>query len=114
MKKFICFILLLFLAFGSNAQDSSELKGTIESNSDKMQAAIAAADMQKFGNFFAEDVMFKMSGQQPLNGKAAVISAHKPMAEGGLKLKVNTEEVMDFGEYAYERIMKFILLMEIK
>lgn len=102
MKNSICFILLLILSFGVNAQNSSELKEKIETNSAKMQEAMAAGDMEKFGNFFAEDVMFKMSGQQPLSGRAAVASAHKPMAAGGLKLMVNTEEVMDFGDYAHE------------
>ncbi len=67
-----------------------------------MQKAIASGDVEKFGSFFLEDVMFKMSGQEPLSGRAAVTAAHKPMVEGGMKLFANTEEVLDFGDYAHE------------
>lgn len=102
MKKTIWFVALLVCSFSIKAQDSSNAKASIEENSKMMQTAMESGDFEKFGSFFTEDVMFKMSGYEPLTGRAAVISAHKPMAEGGMKLVINTEEIIELGEFAHE------------
>lgn len=102
MRKSIFILFLLVLGFSTQAQNSSEVREKIVANSDAMQKAMASGDFEKFGSFFSEDVIFKMTGKEPLNGRSAVTLAHKPMAEGGMKVIVNTDEVLDFGDYAYE------------
>ena len=103
MKKVM---LLLFAAvlmnFSVKAQNSSEVRSVIEKNSSIMQKAMEEGDYDKFGSFFADDVIFKMSGQEALNGRDAVTAAHKPMAEQNMKLVIHTDEVLDFGDYANE------------
>ncbi|PTX42416.1 uncharacterized protein (TIGR02246 family) [Christiangramia gaetbulicola] len=103
MKKLM---LLLFAAvlinFSVKAQNYSEVRSVIERNSRIMQKAMEDGDFDKFGSFFADDVIFKMSGQEALNGRDAVTAAHKPMAEQNMKLVIHTDEVLDFGDYANE------------
>lgn len=96
----LCAVLLFSLT--TTAQNPSDAKDQIEENSKLMHKAMKDGDFEKFGSFFAEDVMFKMSGQQPLSGRAAVTAAHIPMAEQQMELIINTEEVRDFGDFAHE------------
>ncbi|GAA4319876.1 hypothetical protein GCM10023115_46590 [Pontixanthobacter gangjinensis] len=102
MKRlFVLFAIILF-SFSSYAQDSGDAKSAIKENSEIMHEAMKNGDYEKFSSFFAEDVMFKMSGHQPISGRAAVTEAHKPMAQQEMQLVINTEEVQDFGDYAHE------------
>ena len=107
MKKVLFLLSAVFLfMYAGNAQisdkSSAKVKTQLEENSRKMQAAIMAGNFEEFGSYFAENVMMKMSGQEPLSGRDAVVAAHKPMVENGMKLIINTDEVMNFGNYAYE------------
>ncbi len=103
MKKVMLLLFaVVMMSFSAKAQNSSEVRSVIEKNSGMMQKAMAEGDYDKLGSFFAEDVMFKMSGQETLNGREAVTAAHKPMAEQNMKLVINTDEVLDFGDYAHE------------
>lgn len=102
MKKLYLLFVFLIFSFSTNAQDSGEAKSAIKKNSEIMHESMEKGDYEKFGSFFAEDVMFKMSGQQPISGRAAVTEAHKPMAEQEMSLVINTEEIEDFGDFAHE------------
>ncbi len=103
MKKVIVlFCAAVSMCFTMNSQGSSDVKSVIEKNSKSMQEAMENGDYDEFGSFFAEDVMFKMSGEEALNGREAVTAAHKPMADQNMKLVVQTNEVLDFGDYAHE------------
>ncbi|APG59944.1 hypothetical protein LPB144_05750 [Christiangramia salexigens] len=81
---------------------SADVKSQIEKNSKQMQKHMEAGNLAEFGSYFAEDAMLKLSGFAPMSGREAITAAHKPMTEQGMKLVINTEEVMDFGDYAYE------------
>ncbi len=100
MKKLFAF-LFVFSVFSLtiHAQSAEE---AIRKNSEEMQASIAAGDYEKFGSFFADDVIFKLAGQKPIEGRAAVTIAHKPMTEQGMRLVVVTQEVIEFNGYAHE------------
>ena len=102
MKRLFVLLVIILFSFNAQSQDSGGAKSAIEKNSELMHDSMKKGDFEKFGSFFAEDVMFKMSGQQPLSGRAAVVQAHKPMAEQQMELIINTEEVQDFGDYAHE------------
>ena len=102
MNRFCILIFMVISSVAINAQTSTDVKTQIANNSEKMSKAMDSGDLESFGAFFAEDVMFKMSGQEPLSGRKAVTEAHKPMAEQQMKLLINTEEVLDFGDFAHE------------
>lgn len=107
MKKVLFLLAAAFLfMYTGNAQtsdkSSAKVKAELEESSQKMEEAMASGDFEGFGSFFAEDAMMKLSGKEPLSGRAAIIAAHKPMAENGMKLIINTDEVINFGNYAYE------------
>lgn len=105
-RALFLFAAILLANFTGNAQTadrtSANLRADLEDISKKMEAAIADGDYEGFGTFFTDDVMMKMSGSEPMSGRVAVVAAHKPLAENGMKLNINTDEVMDFGEYAYQ------------
>ena len=103
MRKFVMFFsAILLINVSVMAQQATDVKAQIEKNAEIMKKALNKGDMEKFGSYFTEDVMFKMSGHEPLSGREAVTASHKPMAEQQMKLVINTEEVLDFGEYAHE------------
>ena len=102
MKRFLTFFVAVFLISLSSIAQSGDARAEIVKTAEMMQQAMQEGDFNEFGSYFTEDVMFKMSGQQPLSGRAAVTEAHKPMAEQKMKLVIKTEEVQDFGEYAHE------------
>ena len=94
-------ILSLFTGFTVLSQESvSSAKEIVHENSMKMEKAMKEGDFETFGSYFSEDALFKISNHDPLNGRAAITEAHKQMK--GVKLSLNPEEVIDFGEYIYE------------
>lgn len=100
-KQCMLLILSLFTGFTVLSQESvSSAKEIVHENSMKMEKAMKEGDFETFGSYFSEDALFKISNHDPLNGRAAITEAHKQMK--GIKLSLNPEEVIDFGEYIYE------------
>ncbi len=94
-------VLFIFSAISANAQ-SSDLQQEIEDTSQKMGEAFQAGDMDSFAMYFDDDVRMKMPGHETLKGVDAVVAAHKPMLDNKMKLVLNTNQVLDFEDYAYE------------
>lgn len=103
MKKIITLFVIAFMTLTTvTAQDNSSVKAEIQENSNLLKNAMNEGDYETYGSFFTDDAMFKISGHDPLSGREAITAAHKPMTEQGVQLNLNTEEVLDFGDYAYE------------
>lgn len=91
----------LFTVFtGFSQKSTSGAKEIINKNSRIMEKAMQDGDFETFGSYFSEDAMFKISNHDPLSGRAAITEAHKQMK--GVKLSLNAEEVIDFGDYILE------------
>lgn len=100
-KSFMLLIFSLLIGATGFAQESTlNAKEVVKENSRIMETAMKEGDFETFGSYFTEDAMFKISNHDLLNGRAAITEAHKQMK--GIKLSLNTEEVLDFGEYIYE------------
>ena len=100
-KTIILLVVAIFIGFTSFAQKStSTAKEIVEKNSEMMKKAMKDGDFETFGSYFTDDAMFKISNHDPLSGRMAITEAHKEMK--GIDLVLNTEEVMDFGDYIYE------------
>ncbi|TBW28501.1 SgcJ/EcaC family oxidoreductase [Gramella sp. KN1008] len=102
-KQFVLLIAAVFIGLSAFAQSSnSTAREIVEENSETMVDALNDGDYETFGTYFAEDAMFKLSNINALNGRKAITAAHKPMAEQKMKLIIDTEEVLDFGDYIHE------------
>ena len=102
MKRFLSVIMFLFfLNSGLHAQNSS-VEMTIKENGKMMVEAIAEGDAESFGAYFAEDARLNLSGKPVLEGRMAIIQAHRPMAEQGMKLMIDPEDIFVGGDYATE------------
>lgn len=100
-KSFILFIFgLLIGAMGFAQEPTLNAKEVVKENSRIMEKAMKEGDFETFGSYFTEDALFKISNHDPLSGRAVITEAHKQMK--GIKLSLNMEEVIDFGEYIYE------------
>lgn len=96
---------LLFFA-GVQAQtpgnSSEDIKVFILDAGEKMEQALENKDVEEFGSFFAEDAMFKPAGKEPIEGRQAIIDTHKGFVAHGLKLNIDPDEVLAFGDYVSE------------
>lgn len=102
MKKInILLLVVLFSGLSSFAQ-SSDLQEEIEGTSQKIGEAFYNGDFDTFAMYFDDDVTMKMPEHETLKGVDAVVAAHMPMAEQKMKLILNTNEVLDLNNYAYE------------
>ncbi|MFD1095416.1 YybH family protein [Salegentibacter chungangensis] len=102
MKRFLSVLMFFtFLGAGMYAQNSS-VEEIIKENGKTMTTAMANGDAEGFGMYFAEDAMLHLSGNAPLEGRMAIIEAHRPMAEQGMKLMIDVEDVFVGGDYATE------------
>ena len=102
MKRFLSVLMfLLFLNSGLHAQNSS-VERKIEENGKMMVEAIAEGDAEAFGAYFAEDARLNLSGKPALEGRMAIIEAHKAMTENGMKLMIDPEDIYVGGDYATE------------
>lgn len=100
-KQCILLMVALFTVFtGFSQKSTSGAKEIINKNSRIMEKAMQDGDFETFGSYFSEDAMFKISNHDPLSGRAAITEAHKQMK--GVKLSLNAEEVIDFGDYILE------------
>ncbi|MDX1543449.1 MAG: nuclear transport factor 2 family protein [Christiangramia sp.] len=99
-KQIMLLILAVFTGFTCFAQKSTSAREIVQNNSRMMEKAMENGDFETFGAYFTEDAMFKISNHDPLSGRAAITEAHKEMK--GIKLSINTEEVLDFGDYIHE------------
>lgn len=97
------FIVFLLVVNTVNAQeDSGKVKQAIMDNCKKMEQAMDQSNYEEFGSYFTKDAMMKLTGEEPLMGRDAIVNMHKPMAEQKMKLDINTEEVYTYGDYATE------------
>lgn len=101
MKKINIFLVAVLLS-SLSAFAQSDLQEEIESTSQKIGEAFYNGDFDTFAMYFDDDVTMKMPGHETLKGVDAVVAAHKPMAEHKMKLVLNTTQVLDFDDYAYE------------
>ncbi|MCG9973306.1 YybH family protein [Christiangramia crocea] len=100
-KQFLLLIVSILIGFASFAQKSTtKAKEIVQKNSKMMEKAMKDGDFETFGSYFTEDAMFKISNHNPLSGRSAITEAHKEMK--GIELSINTEEVLDFGDYIHE------------
>ncbi|MCM8568220.1 nuclear transport factor 2 family protein [Gramella jeungdoensis] len=99
-KQFMLLIAAIFIGFTGFAQKSTSAREIVQNNSRMMEKAMANGDFETFGSYFTEDAMFKISNHNPLSGREAITEAHKDMK--GIQLSIETEEVLDFGDYIHE------------
>ena len=96
----------LFFLTGAQAQtsdnSSENIKVHILDAGEKMEQALENKNVEEFGSFFAEDAMFKPAGKEPIEGRQAIIDVHKGLVASGLKLNIDANEVLPFGDYVSE------------
>jgi uncharacterized protein (TIGR02246 family) len=104
MRFIISLGVLLFLsgitltAFAQNGN----LAGQIDDIYAEMGEAVKAKDAAAVASFFADDVFFKLPGQQPVNSRMAVEEIHEGMFSQGLSVRMETTDLQEYGNIAIE------------
>lgn len=103
MKKIYLSFALLAICFSTSAQsvEGGDVRLELEEANRNLEKAIEEKDAVVFSAIFADDAVFKMSGYEALEGRDAILAAHRPLMEQGMKLKLNTDEILHFGDYAH-------------
>lgn len=85
-----------------NNNQKGDLAKQIESIYEEMGSAVQAKDAAALASFFAEDVFFKLPGQQPVNSRMGVQNIHEGMFSDGLSVRMSTTELKEYGNVAVE------------
>lgn len=103
MKNYLFFtVLFLFsLSISAQAVQDADVRLELEEANRILEEAVANSDQEKFLTLFTDDATFKISGKELLEGKEAVLAAHRPLMDQGITLKLDTDEVLHLGEYAH-------------
>lgn len=86
----------------SQSQTVDEVTSTIASNFEAMGNAMENGDAATLASYFTEDAFFKLPGQKPVEGRAAIQQVHEGMISQGLGIRPSTEEVEVNGDRAVE------------
>lgn len=103
MKKILLSTLFLFISISLYAQsyENEGVKSELEEANRSLEQAIEEKDQEAFSSIFSEDAIFKVSGYDALEGREAIVAAHRPLMEQGMRLRLETDEVIYFGDYAH-------------
>lgn len=103
MKNLIVSTFFVFISLSLAAQSSEEkaVRSELEEANRTLEKAIEDQDPEVFSLIFAEDAIFKVSGYDALEGRDAIVAAHRPLMEQGMKLNLETDEIIYFGDYAH-------------
>lgn len=102
MKK-IFLLTFIVISFSISAQSvqNGDIRLELEEANRSLEKAIEENDYDTFSMIFTDDAIFKISGQGTLEGREAILAAHRPLMEQGIQLKLDTDEVLYFGDYAH-------------
>lgn len=103
MKKGYLLLTAIIVSFSLCAQSTPDVdvKLVLDEANQKLEKAIEKKDTEAFSMVFADDAIFKLSGYEALEGREAILAAHRPLMNQGMKLKLKTDEVFHFGNYAH-------------
>ena len=103
MKTYSFFIAIFLFSFSTFAQavNDADVRIELEEANRMLEQAVADADHEKFLDLFTDDATFKISGKELLEGRDAVLAAHRPLMDQGITLKLDTDEVLHLGNYAH-------------
>lgn len=103
MRKIYFLITALFITFSISAQSTPDVDVRVELEEANriLEKAIEEKDHEAFSMVFTDDAVFKLSGYEALEGREAILAAHRPLMDQGMKLKLETDEVIHFGDYAH-------------
>ncbi len=98
---------LLFTAFvitlsiSAQSTEDVDIRVELEEANRTLEKAIEDKNYDAFSMVFTDDAIFKLSGYEALEGREAILSAHRPLMDQGMRLKLETDEIIHFGEYAH-------------
>lgn len=103
MKKFHFLVIALFISISISAQSTPDVdvRVELEEANHSLERAIEEKDTVAFSMIFTDDAVFKLSGYEALEGREAILAAHRPLMDQGMKLKLTTDEVIHFDDYAH-------------
>ena len=105
-KVLICCIITVAGMSASMYAQQKEQKEGVAEKIDKiyqeMGAAVQAKDAESLAGFFAEDVFFKLPGQEAVNSRMGVQKIHEGMFSQGMSVKMKTSELQHYGNVAVE------------
>ena len=103
MKNHSFFIAFFLFSLSLSAQtvNDADVRLELEEANHMLEQAVADADHEKFLRLFTDDATFKISGKEILEGREAVLAAHRPLMNQGITLKLDTDEVIHMGDYAH-------------
>lgn len=89
-------------AQNNNAAKNGNLSSQIEEIYKEMGKAVMDKDAATLASFFAEDVFFKLPGQEPVNSRMGVQKIHEGMFGQGMSVRMSTSELQEYGNVAVE------------
>ena len=107
MKNLTLLLLALLICvptmlYGQSAQSEESLSSQIDDIYAKMAKAVKEKNAADLASYFAEDVFFKLPGQQPVNSRMGVQKIHEGMFKQGMGVRFQTSELKEYGKIAVE------------